>query len=53
MQRRSKFLIADFRLPICGTQPALAFFLKKASQTHQSEIKNKKSAIPSQSLEVA
>jgi hypothetical protein len=37
------FLIFDCRLPICGTQAALAFPERKLSQTCKSKIKNQKS----------
>jgi len=40
-----EFLIDDCRLPICGTQSALASN-KKRSQTLNSAIKNQKSSIP-------
>ncbi len=37
--RRTIFLIADFRLPIFGTQSALASFLERLSQTRNSKFK--------------
>jgi len=42
---RKLFIQADCRLPIGGTQSALASVHKKPSQTHQSAIGNQKSAI--------
>ncbi len=45
MMLSSRILNVDFRVPICGTQTALAFFSWELSQTRKSELGNQKSEI--------